>query len=141
MRSGALWTFFLSRMKLTSLFFSSGASARIKTSKPTAAGRTIFVQRTSRSCALPGSAQRCLTAASRALASAIVRENVLFGPAGEVEQSAGRKEIETILRECDAVLSLHALVEPLLELVKVAHVARGIIELGVDQTLGPPVTA
>src|SRR5438067_1087990 len=111
MRSGALWTFFLSRMKLTSLFFSSGASARIATSKPTAAGRTIFVQRTSRSCALPGSAQRCLMAGSRGVASAIVRKNILLRPAGEVEQGAGRKEIEAGLRQCDAVFALQAFVE------------------------------
>src|SRR5919112_3710270 len=104
MLSGAVCTFFLSRMKLTSPFLSSGASASTAISTPTADGRTTFDQRTSRSCALPGSAQRCLVTRSRIAASAIVGKDVLLGPAGEVEQGPGRKEVEAGLREGGAVL-------------------------------------
>src|SRR3954454_3156702 len=68
-RSGAFSTFFLSRMKLTSPCLSSGASARMAINAPTALGSAIFDQRTILSWALPGTAQRCLTARSRAAAS------------------------------------------------------------------------
>src|SRR6059058_1291251 len=99
MRSGALCTLFLSRMKLTSPFFCSGATASTAMSTPTALGSTTFDQRTSRSCPLPGSAQRGLLLRCPASASAIVRENVLLRPAGEVEERARRQEIEAVLGE------------------------------------------
>src|SRR5919112_1194723 len=139
MLSGALCTFFLSRMKLTSPFLSSGARASTAISTPTADGSTTFDQRTSRSCALPGSAQRCLTKRSGTAASAIVREDVLLRPAGEVEQGPRGKKVEAGLRERCAVLARQALVELLLQLMEGAHVACSIVALRVAQLVRAPV--
>ena len=62
-------------------------------------------------------AQRCFAAAlADGAASAIVGENVLLGPAGEVEQRASRQEIEAGLRKRRPLLALEPLVELLLEL-------------------------
>src|SRR5205823_6795942 len=132
MRSGAVWTFFLSRMKLTSPFLPSGARARIATRIPTAAGSATLVRPMIRSWPLPGFAQRCSTR-SRGVASAIMRENVLLGPAGEVEQGAGWKEVEARLGQRSAVLACEPLVELDLELVKIADVACRIFALRVAQ--------
>src|SRR5690242_18974479 len=134
-------TFFLSRMKLTSLCLPSGATARIAISAPTALGRPIFAQRTSRSWALPGSAQRLFPPRVPALAmtSAVVREVVLLGPAGDIEQSAGGNEVEAGLGERDAILALEPLVELLLGRMEVADVARLIVALGVGYFVGAPV--
>src|SRR5690348_16231737 len=122
-------------MKLTSLCLPSGATARIAINAPTALGRPIFDQRTSRSCALPGSAQRMFHPRLRALVDAIgspvVRENVLLRPAGDIEQGARGNEVEAGLGKCDAILALEPLVELLLQSVEVADVARGIIALRV----------
>src|SRR5690348_6372004 len=114
-------------MELTSLFLPSGASASMAISTPTAIGRITLVYLTSQSCQLPGSAHRCLLTRRLVAASAIVRENVLLRPAGEVEQSAGREEIEAGLGEGGAVLAREPLVEFLLQLMEVADVARRII--------------
>src|SRR5437868_13330572 len=139
MLSGAVSTFFLSRMKLTSPFLSSGARTRTTRRTPAAAGRRILVQRTSRSWPLPGRAQRCLTIRSRVPASAIVRENVLLGPAGDIEQSSGRKEVEAGLGERHSVLTLETLVELRLELMQITDIARGIIARRITELVGPPV--
>src|SRR5512146_2667374 len=135
-------TFFLSRMKLTSLCFPSGATARMAISAPTALGSPIFAQRTRRSCALPGSAHRCchpLLGAFVATASAVVREDVLLGPAGEIEQCARGNEFEAGLGERDAILALQPLVEFLLQRVEIADIARRIIPLRIRQLVGAPV--
>src|SRR4029078_3678650 len=130
MRSGALWTLFLSRMKLTSPFLSSGASARTATRTPTAAGSPTLIQRISLSWPLPGSAQR-LAFLSRKPGSALVRENVLLGPSGQIQQCAGRQEVEASLGERRPVLTCQTLVQLLLQLVKIADVAGSIIALRV----------
>src|SRR5438445_12092901 len=134
-------------MKLTSLFFSSGASASTAMSTPTALGSRILVQRTSRSCVLPGTAHLCLTARPRMAASdmtayprsAVMGEDVLLGPAGDVEQCARRQEIETGLGERHPTLTLEPLVKFVLQRVEVAHVARRIIPLRIGQLVRAPI--
>src|SRR6476469_1720005 len=126
-------------MKLTSPFLSSGASMRTAISTPTALGSAILVQRTILSWPLPGSAQRCLLTRSGDAVSAIVCENVLLGPAGEIEQRPGGQEFEARLREFGAVFAYQPLVELFLELVEVAHVARGIFALRVAKLRRAPV--
>src|SRR4051794_16805502 len=138
MRSGAFWTLRLSRMKLTSLFLPSGASARTAIRTPTALGRITLVHLTSQSCQLPGSAQRCLLS-RRSKPLAIVRENVLVGPAREVEQGARREEVEACLHQFHPILAGEPLVELFLERVEIADVARGIFALRVAELVGPPV--
>src|SRR3982750_1315298 len=118
-------------MKLTSPCLSSGARASTATSTPTALGSATFDRRTRRSWPLPGSAQRCLAAGRRGAASAIVREDVLFRPAGKVEPRAGGQEVEAGARELGPALTLEPLVEALLECVEVTDVARGIFPLRV----------
>src|SRR3954471_8733392 len=139
MRSGALCTFFLSRMKLTSPFLSSGASARTAISTPTALGSAIFDQRTIRSWPLPGSAQRCLPARSAKGASAIVGEDVLLRPPGQIEQGASREKVEACLRELRPPFPFQPLVELFLELVEIAHIARRIFALGLAELARTPV--
>src|SRR4051794_41102872 len=117
-------------MKLTSPFFSRGASARTATRTPTALGSAIFDRRTSLSWPLPGSAHLGLRN-EPCVASAIVCENVLLWPAGEIEQSTRRKEIETGPRQLGPLLAREPLVELLLQPMKIAHVARGIVPLGI----------
>src|SRR5689334_3666356 len=117
-------------MKLTSPFLSSGASASTAIRTPTALGSRILDQRTIRSWVLPGSAQRCLPVSRLESASAIVRENVLLGPARQIEQSPCRKEVEAGLGKSSALFPIETLVELFLELVEIAHVARGIFALG-----------
>src|SRR5438270_182937 len=126
-------------MKLTSPFLSSGASASTAMRTPTALGSRILVQRTIRSCPLPGSAQRCLTIRSRVRASAIVREYVLLRPTGEVEQSTGGQEVEAGLGKRGAILASQPLVELVLELVEKAHVTGSIVALRVAELVGAPV--
>src|SRR5689334_13046910 len=126
-------------MKLTSLCFPSGASARTAISTPTALGRMTLVHLTSQSCALPGSAQRCLLPRPVGEASAIVGEDVLLGPAGDVEQGAGREEVEAGLRQFRALLAPEPLVELLLQGVQVADIACRIVALRVGKVVGAPV--
>src|SRR5690349_24167317 len=125
-------------MKLTSLCLPSGATARMAISAPTALGRPIFDQRTSRSCALPGSAQRLFPSRvpALAMASPVVREDVLLGPAGEIEQCARGNEFEAGLGERDAILAFQPLVEFLLQRMEIADVARRIIALRIRQLVG-----
>src|SRR5690242_10987727 len=139
MLSGAFCTFFLSRMKLTSLFLPSGASASTAISTPTAIGRITLVHLTSQSCRLPGSAHRCLVARRLACASAIVGENVLLGPAGDVEERARRQEVEAGLRKRGAVLALEPFVELFLQGVEIADIARRIFALRVGKLSCTPV--
>src|SRR5579872_1574608 len=106
---------------------------------PTALGTAILVKRTSRSCPLPGSAQRGLLERSWSVLLAIVREDILLRPASEVEESARREEVETGLRERRAIFAGEADVELLLELVEIAHVSRGIFALRIAQFVGSPV--
>ena len=84
-------------------------------STPTALGKRDLGEADDAVVRLPGTAQRCLTVARAWLQlrtlSAVVRENILLRPAGEIEQGARRKEIETGLGERDAVLALQPLVE------------------------------
>src|SRR5690348_233036 len=129
-------------MKLTSLCLPSGATARIAISAPTALGSPILAHRTRRSCALPGSAQRCchpFLGAFVATASPVVREDVLLGPAGDIEQGASGNEVEARLGERDAILALKALVELLLQRMEIADVTRSIIALSIGQLGGAPV--
>src|SRR5205823_15131589 len=105
---------------------------------PRAAGSATLVRPMIRSWPLPGFAQRCSTR-SRGVASAIMRENVLLGPAGEVEQGAGWKEVEARLGQRSAVLACEPLVELDLELVKIADVACRIFALRVAQRGRAPV--
>src|SRR5690348_10025217 len=126
-------------MKLTSPFRSSGARARIASRIPTALGSRILIQRMILSWPLPGCAQRCLAIRSGGPVSAIVSEDVLLGPAGEVEQRAGWKEVETGLGKLGAVLAHQALVEFLLQLMEIANVARCIFALRVTELVGTPV--
>src|SRR5579864_4419787 len=126
-------------MKLTSLCFPSGARARMAISAPTALGRITLVHLTSQSWALPGSAQRCLLTRRREADSAIVSEDVLFGPPGDVEERARWKKIKAGLRQRGPVLALETLVELHLQLVKVANVACRIFALSIAQFRGAPV--
>src|SRR4051812_26487978 len=71
--------------------------------------------------------------------SAIVRENVLFGPAGDIEQRPRGEEVEASLGERHPVLSLEPLVEYLFQGVEVADIARRIVALGVAELVGAPV--
>ena len=66
-------------------------------------------------------------------------KDVLLGPAGKIEQGAGRQEVEARLGEGRSILPRQSLVELLLELVQVANVARGIFALGFGQLIGAPV--
>ena len=68
-----------------------------------------------------------------------MRENVLFGPAGEVEQCAMGKEVEASLRQRDAIFALQPLVELLLERVQIANVACGIFLLRITELGRTPV--
>ena len=91
---------------------------------------------------LPGTAQRCWTARSRCVrhaASAVMGENVLLGPAGEVEQRAVRQEIEAGLGQRDPVFARQPLVELLLQRVEIADVAGRIFALRVAELGRAPV--
>src|SRR5687768_3607294 len=138
MRSAALSTSFLSRMKLTSPSCSKGAIASSSTNAAATTGRPSLARRTTRSWRLPGSAQwRC--ASCLRIAASDMGENVLFRPAGEIEQRPRRQEIEAGLRQLDAVLPRQALVELLLEGVEVAYIAGRIFALGIADLGGAPV--
>ena len=71
--------------------------------------------------------------------SAVVCENILFGPAREIEQGTVGKEIEAGLGEFNPAFADQALVQFLLECVKVADVARRIFALRVAQLRCAPV--
>src|SRR3954447_10968440 len=113
-RSGAVWTLLLSRRKLTSCLSSSGAKKRRARTTPMRAGRPILSVLTPRSWAPPGIAQRRLTRRSRS-ASSDIGENVLLGPAGEIEQGSVGQEIEAGLGELGAAFARQPDVELLLE--------------------------
>src|SRR4051812_41460612 len=70
-----------------------------------------------------------------------MRENVLLGPAGDVEQSARREEIETGLGERHPALAVEPLVEFGFQRMQVTHVARCIIALRIRQLVGTPIAA
>src|SRR5256885_16761085 len=63
----------------------------------------------------------------------------MLGPAGDIEQSSGRKEVEAGLGERHSVLTLETLVELRLELMQITDIARGIIALRITELVGPPV--
>src|SRR4051812_30050999 len=69
----------------------------------------------------------------------IMSKNVLLGPTGEIEQGAGGEELKTGLGKRRPPLPREAFVELLLELVKIAHIARRIVALGVAKFGGAPV--
>src|SRR5690606_12956820 len=102
------------------------AKARNARMMPTAAGSPIFSRRISRSWLPPGAAQPRRATRSRSASSDIagsihrigrsfdnsdVRENVLIGPAGKIEQGAIRQEIEAGHGKRRAALALEALVQ------------------------------
>src|SRR4029450_10657487 len=92
-RSSACSTLFLSSMKLNSCFSSSGEKARKARTTPVAAGSRSFITWITRSWAPPGAAQTRLATRSRS-ASSDMGENVLLGPAGEIEDGTVGQEIE-----------------------------------------------
>jgi len=70
-----------------------------------------------------------------------VRKNILFRPTGDIEQGARRQEIETGLSKRCAIFAIQALVQLLLELVKVADVACSIFALGFAELIRSPVAS
>src|SRR4051794_40615779 len=56
----------------------------------------------------------------------LVRENVLLGPAFQVEQGTCRKKIKAALRQLDASLARQNLVESRPQRMQVTHVGSGI---------------
>src|SRR5688500_3811885 len=93
-------------MKLTSPRRSNGAIASMRTRPTMTTGRPNLTARITASCRPPGSAQWRLNSCLRSAASdisTVVGENVDLGPSGQVEQGAGRDEVETGLGQLDPV--------------------------------------
>src|SRR3954447_21658325 len=131
-RSGAFSTSsFLSR-KLTSCLSSSGEKKRKARTTPISAGSASLRVLTTRSWLPPGTAQRRLIRRSCS-ASSDMGENVLLGPAGQIEQGALGQEVEAGLSEAGAALAREPFVELLPERMEIADVGRGIILLRVAQ--------
>src|SRR5438270_3514470 len=70
-----------------------------------------------------------------------MREDVLLGPARDIEQGARREEIETGLCQWHPPLALEPLVELRLERVEIAYVARCIVALRIRKLLCAPIAA
>src|SRR5208283_1125636 len=68
-----------------------------------------------------------------------MRKNVGFGPAGQIELGARRKEGEALRRERRAAFAGEHRVESRLELVQIEHVRRGIGELRLGELFRSPV--
>src|SRR3546814_7068282 len=68
-----------------------------------------------------------------------VREDIGFGPAGEVQLGAGGKEIKTCLGQSGAMLAGEPFVQLFPEAVKIADVRRRIILLRFRQLRRAPV--
>ena len=81
-------------------------------------------------------AQVCLICRSWS-ALAVMGENVLFGPTGDIKQGAGGQEIETGLCERHAAFALEPLVELLFQRVQIANVACSIFLLRVVSSGAP----
>src|SRR5687768_3133718 len=137
-RSSAWPTLFLSSRKLNSCFSSSGEKNRKARRTPIRAGKAIFIAWTNLSWLCPGAAQRRLARRSRS-ASSDMGEDVLLGPAGEVEEGAVGQEVEAGRSEAGPAFASEALVELLPERMEVAHVGRGIVLLGVTEIGSAPV--
>src|SRR6185369_8257660 len=69
----------------------------------------------------------------------VMGENVLFGPARNIEQRARRKEVETGAGKGRALLALEPLVELFLERMEITDIARRIFALSVRELVGAPV--
>src|ERR1044072_1668682 len=104
------------------------------------AGSASFMILTTRSWLPPGTAQRRLTLRSCSACSDM-GEDVLLGPAGEVEQGAVRQAGATSVGERGAGRARPPFGELLLQRVEIAHVGGGIILLGVAQFRSAPVRA
>src|SRR3546814_2845245 len=68
-----------------------------------------------------------------------VREDIGFGPAGEVKPGAGGKEIKTCLGQSGAMLAGEPFVQLFPEAVKIAYVRRRIVLLRFRQLRRAPV--
>ena len=68
-------------------------------------------------------------------------KNVLLGPAGQVEGSPHRQEIEAGLRQLRPSFARQHAVEPGLQLVQMHHVGRGVGELRIGELFSAPVRA
>src|SRR3546814_10291961 len=68
-----------------------------------------------------------------------VREDIGFGPAGEVKLGAGGKEIKTCLGQSGAMLAGEPFVQLFPEAVKIAYVRRRIVLLRFRQLRRAPV--
>jgi hypothetical protein len=68
-----------------------------------------------------------------------VSENVLFRPAGQIEQGTMRKEIEARLGQFNPLFPDQAFVELFFQRMQVADVARDIFALGIAKLRCTPV--